>query len=108
MLRLRAVQMTVLAVGLATGATACKSDDARDAERAAERVKAKTADVKAEQQDLGEEIRDGVKGVVDEAGDVMRKQAELDKAALDFERKKAARINNLEGRFAILSTMPQL
>lgn len=96
------------ALAFVVGITACKSHDAREAERSAERVRAKTADLQHEQKDLGKAVRHGAREVADELGDVAEKQAEVDRAARDFEQKRATRISHLDGQIAVLQTVPDL
>lgn len=70
--------------------SACKSNDAREAERAAERVRAKTMDL------------------ADPPKDVATSVKELEAAQAAFATRKAARLHHLEGRFVVLATVPEL
>lgn len=97
-----------VAFALVASAAGCKSEQARDTERSAERVRAKSADLQHEQEELGKAVREGARELVDELGDVGEKQRQLEQAARDFEQRRAQRIHHVEGQFAILQGQPEL
>jgi hypothetical protein len=107
-MKITVVRSIVLASSVLASAASCKSEQARDTERAAELTRAKTADLTEEQRELAASVRESAKDVVDEVGDVAYVSAEVERAKADFERKKLARVSHLEGQVAVLSTVPEL
>lgn len=87
---------------------ACKTEAAREAERAAQRVQARTIDLAHERQELAAQARESAASIRDELADVASTTAEVQQALAEFERKRAARVSNLEGQLGVQAKLPDL
>lgn len=93
----------LVAVGL-IASQGCKSETARKADKAADRVLDKQADLRDEEKDVADKKVDEV----EESKDVAKEASELAEAQSDFETRRAIRMNELRATHAVIASQPLL
>lgn len=93
----------VVAVGL-VASQGCKSDNVREADRAADKVTDKQADLRDARNEHGKKVIDQV----DKSKDLVEKSGDLAEATDAFEHHRAIRIQALRAELSVIATQPRV
>jgi hypothetical protein len=101
---MKSLRNIAVAVGLVAAAGCNKSDNAKNADNAADEVSDKADDLNEQRQDLADQKVDEV----EQSGKVVESANEMANATADFDARRSIRYQALSAELSVINTQPQL